>query len=115
MHDYGQQLTLESSNAKEPVATLPAKVDQEGHLLGIPVVTFFQTGGSGCLPATTDGYFHLQQSTGKLLRGGAMGIVVGYFAPQDALRLILSAIQRYPLHTRWPSRPLILIEGGSLS
>ncbi len=84
MHDYGQQLTLESSSAKEPVATLPARVDEQGHLLGIPVVTFFQTGGlrlsAGDKLTVTSTY---NNPTGKLLRGGAMGIVVGYFVPQD--------------------------------
>ena len=84
MHDYGQQLTLESSAAKEPIAVLPAKLDGQGHLLGIPVVTFFQSGGyhlaAGDKLTVTSSYNNV---TGKLLRDGAMGIVVGYFAPQD--------------------------------
>jgi len=84
MHDYGQQLTLESSAAKEPIAVLPAKSDGQGHLLGIPVVTFFQTGGyhlaAGDKLTVTSSYNNV---TGKLLRDGAMGIVVGYFVPQD--------------------------------
>jgi len=84
MHNYAQLLTLEDSRAKEPVATLPAKTDDHGQLLGMPVVTFFQTGGYPFAPgdkltitATYD------NTSGRLLRDGAMGIVVGYFVPRD--------------------------------
>jgi len=108
MHDYGQQLTLEVSGvarsevkvpeaetsrtefalANKQVAVLPAKVDDQGHLLNIPVVTFFQTGGyriaSGNKFTVTATY---NNPTGKLLRDGAMGIVVGYFVPQDPTAL----------------------------
>jgi hypothetical protein len=88
MHDYGQQLTLEDSSAKEPIASLPAKTDAQGHLISIPVVTFFQTGGyhfaAGDKLTITAAY---NNPTGKLLRDGAMGIVVGYFVPQDPAAL----------------------------
>jgi hypothetical protein len=88
MHDYGQQLTLQDSSAKDPVAVLPAKTDAQGHLLGMPVVTFFQTGGfrftAGDKLTITATY---NNPTGKLLRDGAMGIVVGYFVPQDPAAL----------------------------
>jgi hypothetical protein len=91
MHDYGQQLALEISlppapgaQFLKPVAVLPAKTDSQGHLLGIPVVMFIQTGGyavaAGDTLTVTSTY---NNPTGKLLRGGAMGIVVGYFVPQD--------------------------------
>jgi hypothetical protein len=108
MHDYAQQLTLEvsgvaSSEVKVPeaetsrtefalankqVAVLPAKVDNHGHLLNIPVVTFFQTGG---YPIAADNKFTVTATynnpTGKLLRDGAMGIVVGYFVPLNTTAL----------------------------
>ena len=108
MHDYGQQLTLEVAGvarsevkvpeaessrtefalANKQVAVLPANVDDQGHLLNIPVVTFFQTGGypiaSGNKFTVTATY---NNPTGKLLRDGAMGIVVGYFVPQDPTAL----------------------------
>ncbi len=88
MHDFGEQLTLEDSTAKDPVAVLPAKTDEQGHLISIPVVTFFQTGGyhfaaSDQLTITAT----YNNPTGKLLRDGAMGIVVGYFVPQDPTAL----------------------------
>ena len=108
MHDYGEQLTLEVLGAekseaknplsdgsrtdlslvKKPVATLLAKTDDQGRLLGIPVVTFFQTGGfplaSGETLLITSTY---NNPTGKLLHNGAMGIVVGYFVPADPASL----------------------------
>lgn len=82
------QLTLEDSSAKYPVAVLDAKVDAQGHLLSVPVVTFFQTGGyqfsAGDTLTITTSY---NNPTGKLLPSGAMGIVVGYFVPQDPAAL----------------------------
>jgi hypothetical protein len=74
--------------ATRPVAVLPAKTDAQGRLLGIPVVTFFQTGG---YPVTAGDRFTVTSAynnpTGKLLHDGAMGIVVGYFVPQDPAAL----------------------------
>jgi len=88
MHDYAQQLVLENSRNKEPIATLPAKTDDRGRLLSMPVVTFFQTGGytlaAGDQLTITATY---NNTSGKLLRDGAMGIVVGYFVPQDPAAL----------------------------
>jgi len=80
----GGVVKAERAKAKEPIAVLPAKTDAEGHLLGIPVVMFFQTGGypidAGDQFTVTSAY---NNPTGKLLRDGAMGIVVGYFVPQE--------------------------------
>ena len=84
---YGVTKT-EDLKATKPVAVLPAKTDAQGHLLGIPVVTFFETGGYpiavGDKLTVTSAY---NNPTGKLLRDGAMGIVVGYFVPQDPTAL----------------------------
>lgn len=84
MHDYAKQIILEDATRKETVATLDAKVDEQGHLLSMPTVTFFDRGGYTFaagdvlrIDATYD------NPTGKLLRDGAMGIVVGYFVPAD--------------------------------
>jgi hypothetical protein len=86
MHDYAQQLVLEDSRSKEPVATLPARTDAHGRLLSMPVVTFFRTGGYPFAPGdrlTITATYN--NTSGKELRDGAMGIVVGYFVPQDPL------------------------------
>jgi hypothetical protein len=84
MHDYAKQIVLADATRKETVATLEAKVDEQGHLLGMPTVTFFERGGYKLaagdvlkIDATYD------NTSGKLLRDGAMGIVVGYFVPND--------------------------------
>jgi hypothetical protein len=84
MHDYAKGIVLENATRKETVATLDATVDEHGQLLSMPVVTFFDKGGykfaSGDTLKITATY---ENPTGKLLRDGAMGIVVGYFAPAD--------------------------------
>jgi hypothetical protein len=84
MHDYAKQIVLEDTTRNETVATLEAKVDEQGHLLSMPTVTFFDRGGYKFaagdvlkIDATYD------NTTGKPLRDGAMGIVVGYFVPND--------------------------------
>jgi hypothetical protein len=88
MHDYAKELVLEDSRNKEPVATLAAKTDEHGRLVGMPVELFFQkfpqTGGypveAGDQLTITATY---DNRSGKQLRDGAMGIVVGYFVPKD--------------------------------
>ena len=84
MHDYAKQIVLQDATRKETVATLDAKVDEQGHLISMPTVLFFDRGGYKFtagdqlkIAATYD------NSTGKLLPDGAMGIVVGYFVPND--------------------------------
>jgi hypothetical protein len=84
MHDYAKQLTLEDITRKETVATLDAKVDDHGELLSMPTVLFLDRGGykfsAGDVLKISATY---DNTTGKLLRAGAMGIVVGYFVPAD--------------------------------
>jgi len=84
MHDYGKQVVLMDTTQKETVAALDANVDAQGHLLGMPVKTFFDTGGykfaAGDVLKISATY---DNPTGKVLRDGAMGIVVGYFVPSD--------------------------------
>jgi hypothetical protein len=84
MHDYAKQIVLQNATRKETIATLEAKLDDQGHLLSMPTVTFFDRGGYQFaaddvlkIDATYD------NRTGKLLHDGAMGIVVGYFVPED--------------------------------
>jgi hypothetical protein len=95
MHDYAKQITLEDTTRKETVATLKANVDEKGQLVSMPVVTFFDRGGykfaSGDRLRITATYDNI---TGKPLRAGAMGIVVGYFLPVDDSAM--SALRRKP-------------------
>jgi hypothetical protein len=84
MHDYAKQLTLEDVTRKESVATLDAKVDDHGELISMPTVLFLDKGGykfaAGDVLKISATY---DNTTGQLLRDGAMGIVVGYFVPAD--------------------------------
>jgi hypothetical protein len=84
MHDYGKQLVLEDVTRKAVVATLEAKTNEQGQLLGIPVKTFFEQGGYAL---ATDDQLKITATynnpTGKVLHDGAMGIVVGYFLPSN--------------------------------
>ena len=95
MHDYAKQIVLEDTTRNETVATLDPTVDDKGQLLSVPVVTFFDKGGykfaSGDTLKITATY---DNPTGKLLRDGAMGIVVGYFVPNDDT--LVSALRRTP-------------------
>ena len=84
MHDYAKKIVLRDLTQKATVATLDAKVDAQGRLVGMPVKTFFEEGGYKLtagdelkMTATYD------NTTGQVLRDGAMGIVVGYFVPAD--------------------------------
>ncbi len=83
-HDYGQRLVLENLTRKEDVAALDAKLDAQGRILSMPVVTFYDRGGyrlnRGERLRVTSTY---DNPTGKPLPDGAMGIVVGYFLPDD--------------------------------
>jgi hypothetical protein len=84
MHDFAKQLTLEDATQKATVATLDAKLDEKGQLLSMPIKTFFEQGGyklaAGDQLKITATY---DNTTGKALADGAMGIVVGYFVPAD--------------------------------
>jgi hypothetical protein len=95
MHDYAKQLTLEDVTRKETVATLDAKVDDHGELLSMPTVLFLDRGGykfdAGDLLKISATY---DNPAGKVLRDGAMGIVVGYFVPANDSAM--AALRRKP-------------------
>jgi hypothetical protein len=95
MHDYAKEIVLEDATRKETVATLDPTLDDKGQLLSMPVVTFFDKGGYkfayGDKLKITATY---NNPTGKLLRDGAMGIVVGYFVPTDDT--LMAALRRSP-------------------
>jgi hypothetical protein len=93
---------LEDATRKETVATLDAQLDEKGQLLSMPVVTFFDRGGyrfaAGDQLRITATY---DNTTGKALPSGAMGIAVGYFLPADDS--VMSALRRKP---RLPARQI---------
>ena len=100
MHDYAQQIVLENTTKKETLATLEAKTDDKGHLLSMPIETYYATGGkklaAGDQLRITASY---DNTSGRFLRQGAMGIVVGYFAPlNDAALAPLRHAAKMPTH-----------------
>jgi hypothetical protein len=99
LHDYGKQIVLEDVSRKETVATLDAKADAEGHLESVPVKLFVEEGGYKFargdvlkISATYD------NSSGKMLRDGAMGIAVGYFAAADDAKMAGLQRKAKPAH-----------------
>jgi len=92
LHDYGERLVLEDLTRKEQVAALSAQLDPQGRIISMPVRTFFQRANPGESPS---GGYRLKvgerlrvtatynNRAGKALPEGAMGIVVGYFLPDD--------------------------------
>ena len=84
MHDYGRQLRLADITRNESITTLDARLDPEGRMVSMPVVRFDNRGGvrlrkDEVLKVTAV----YDNPTGKPLVEGAMGIVVGYFLPDD--------------------------------
>lgn len=84
LHDYGTGLRLENVTRDEEIALLTPEADAEGRLLSMPIVTFFMRGG---YPLQADDLVrvtaHYDNRSGRRLIDGAMGIVVGYFMPED--------------------------------
>ncbi|HEX2712003.1 MAG TPA: hypothetical protein VHM88_07245 [Candidatus Acidoferrales bacterium] len=84
LHDYGEGLVLEDLTRKQGIAELHAKLDADGRIVSMPTMTFVERGG-----------YHLNQGervrvtatydshASQPLPEGAMGIVVGYFVPDD--------------------------------
>ncbi len=88
MHDYARQLRLADDTRSVSIATLDAKLDAEGRIVSMPVVRFDNRGGvrlrkDEVLKVTAV----YENPTGKALPDGAMGIVVGYFLPDDESQL----------------------------
>lgn len=84
MHDYGQQLVLANATRNEEVAQLDSQLDEAGRILSMPIATFVDRGGyrlnQGEKIRVTASY---DNRAGKPLPEGAMGIVVGYFLPDN--------------------------------
>jgi hypothetical protein len=89
LHDYGRGLVLDDVTHKSAIANLKPQTDPSGRLLSIPVISFADSGGYRLEPgqvlrvtATYD------NPTGRYLLEGAMGIVVGYFLPDQDSALV---------------------------
>jgi hypothetical protein len=95
LHDYGQQLVLEDTTSGQVIATLDSKLDPAGRILSMPVDSFADRGGyrldKGEVVRVTATY---NNPTGKRIPEGAMGIVVGYFLPDEDKQLAAMARRR---------------------
>jgi hypothetical protein len=84
LHDYGQQLQLVNTTRNEEIASLNSELDTEGRLVSVPIVSFASRGGyhlnQGDVVRVTATY---DNPTDRRLPEAAMGIVVGYFLPDD--------------------------------
>ena len=88
VHDYGRQLDLFNVTLREDVAALKAQLDAAGHIQSMPVVRFTDRGGyklsKGDVLRVSSIY---DNPLGKAIPNGAMGIVVGYFLPENEAEL----------------------------
>jgi len=84
MHDYGQQLGLFNLTRGEDVVALVARLDSAGRMQSLPIVRFTDRGGyrldKGDVLRVSAIY---DNPLGKPLPEGAMGIVAGYFLPDN--------------------------------
>jgi hypothetical protein len=99
LHDYGRQVELQDMSRKETVATLDAKVGDQGQLLSMPTKLFLAEGGykfgAGDVLKISASY---ENPTGKMLHDGAMGIAVGYFVPADDAKMAALRRKAKPTH-----------------
>lgn len=95
LHDYGEWLVLKDATTGETIATLAANLGPAGQILSMPIKLFTDSGGfalhRGDALAVTDAY---NNPAGKPISAGAMGIVVGYFLPDDPAAL--ASLRRAP-------------------
>lgn len=93
LHDHGRELALElvrperaadDGGGVQEIARLEPRADEKGRILSVPVKPFLLEGGrtleAGDRVRVTARY---ENSTGRRIPEGAMGIVVGYFLPDD--------------------------------
>ena len=88
MHDYARQLDLFNLTRGEDLTALKAQLDSAGRIQSMPIVRFTDRGGykleKGDLLRVSAIY---DNPLGKSIPEGAMGIVVGYFLPDNDAEL----------------------------
>lgn len=81
MHDHGKQVAIFNTTRNEGIASLDAQLDDAGRILAMPTQTFAERGGyklnRGEVVEVTAAY-----AEGRPHQD-VMGIVVGYFVPED--------------------------------
>jgi hypothetical protein len=100
LHDLGRGLALTNRTRGGEIARLEPKLNERGHILEMPVVLFTPAGYELRRGDAIEVVARYDNSTGKPLPQGAMGIVVGYFLPANdaemaALRRAKAAAQEH--------------------
>jgi hypothetical protein len=81
---YGLRLDLVNATRNETVTTLVPHLDSQGRIRSIPIVTFLDRGGYRMIRDETIAVATIYDNpTGRKRPDGAMGIVVGYFLPDN--------------------------------
>lgn len=110
LHRYGKELVLvdlsepvvtAAEHASDPaghqLAHLVPQTDEAGRILSMPIVPFLMTGGyaleAGDVLRVTARY---ENPTGEEIPEGAMGIVVGYFLPEEDAEMARFERERSP-------------------
>ena len=101
LHDFGRRVEVLSEKRGEAIARLDAQLDPAGHILSMPIVNYLAQGGykiaSGERLRVTALY---ENTTGRTLPDGAMGIAVGYFLPDDSQAMLTFRRQEKPASGR---------------
>jgi hypothetical protein len=89
MHDYGKQLMLSvrtpsaaANQQPDVIASLLSKLDNDGHIVSMPVVTFYQGGGYPLVKGETVAVVGTYGEP-RTPNADGMAIVVGYFLPDN--------------------------------
>ena len=82
LHDHGGTLRFENMTKKEDIAVLRAKLDSEGRLVSITLVSFAETNGYRVRPGEVVRVTAVYDNpTGLVLSQSAMGLLVAIFVP----------------------------------
>jgi hypothetical protein len=96
LHDYGQRLEFTHLTRKQPIATLAADLDPRGLLRSMPIADFTARGGLRLEEGDEVEVTAVYDNPGPALPAGAMGIVVGYFLPDDDAQMAALRRERKP-------------------
>lgn len=87
LRDYGQWLVLKNVTSNQSIAALAPSLDPAGGILSVPIQIFAEQGGiplhRGDRIEITDAY---SNPTAKPIHAAALGVIFGYFLPDDPSR-----------------------------
>jgi hypothetical protein len=95
MHDYAKRLLLLDTVANQPVASLDATLDEQGHIRSMPIVTFLDRGGYA-LAKGSKLQVVADYEKPRTPNADGMAIVVGYFLPNNDADMAVLARKAQP-------------------